>query len=742
MIRTVLFFIVGMFLSDMARADIIVKFGASSNSISYYGTVPTGSAPLYPDGTRTPVSFSIQNPNDGYWQVYSDNPGVDSLGTISFTGVSNRKIHLIVGVVGWNPYSHPGAGAFVDWTGGVSEGGNYVAVQASVNRNLLNLSVSRITRLLVGGVMAGSFGHTETSNIFDGTDVPRDIIDISVAGYGVAAYPANLTLYTGELQSLGVRNYDAIGSIGCLNSASVGVVNIPNGSFIGSVTTSTGRISSVLAGQYLGGTFSTGGGNIETIRAGISGSGDIGVALSGSDLVYRTATISAGGIGTVGTVLSPRHVYANVTAGGLITRIEGTTGRVCALTADGQSLALGLIKSNNNNVALVRSGLELYSNVEAPAGKVGQVDAGQDVYSNISSRDGCDSIAIARDLFGNITLNKGLAAGSLIRIGRTIDTNSEIVLNKAAAFAGGVGLAGQIIVNSQATIGSLGGVVRVNQGGALPQIVVSTSDYEVGSATLGNGAVGVVPFRLYNTDSTAATYNSSTPVTLGYYLDSRFVNDPPKVAFYGPVKLTGTPVSPGRTQPFKVEVVSADGTVSIDVTKKFKAVIDPANNRIARLQFAPENIHEFLLVGRYRITNDNPETNEVLACDLPGTGVVPVDMGAGLVFDIGRDCDSDWLVDYLEIFGGNGTTGDIGLDSNGDGFLDTCVDPASPLFCIADLNGDFLVSDADFVIFVNAYNTLQDSTGDMNGDLITNDDDFALFAQYYNALDCAEYLNW
>ena len=364
---------------------------------------------------------------------------------------------------------------------------------------------------------------------------------------------------------------------------------------------------------------------------------------------------------------------------------------------------------------------------------------GGDLIGNVSSHGSPTSIAVDGDVYGDITVNKGLSSVASILVGGEVKPGAEIVLNKSTAIAGSVGLAGQIIVNSMTAAGSLGGTVRVNRNSTESPIIVNTSDYEIAAATLGNGAVGVVPFKLYNTESTSATYNPNTPVTLGYYLDSRFVNDPPKIGFYGPVKLNGTPSTPGRTQPFKVEIVSADGTTFIDVTKRFKAVIDPTNNRIARLQYAPPSVHDFLMVGRYRITNVNPITSESLVCDLPGGSIVPVDMGAGLTFDIGRDCDGNTYADYLQIYGPDGN---LALDTNRDGFLDSCVSPSSMLFCIADLNGDFFVNDADFQIFANAYNSLEDSTGDLNGDLLTNDADFSIFSTYYDQLDCAAYLGW
>ncbi|MBX3381342.1 MAG: hypothetical protein KF805_14700 [Phycisphaeraceae bacterium] len=67
--------------------------------------------------------------------------------------------------------------------------------------------------------------------------------------------------------------------------------------------------------------------------------------------------------------------------------------------------------------------------------------------------------------------------------------------------------------------------------------------------------------------------------------------------------------------------------------------------------------------------------------------------------------------------------------------------------CLADLNGDRLVDDADFVEFAAAYNTLvcpalrgarheEGCPADFNSDQIVDDTDFVIFAAAYNELIC------
>lgn len=71
-------------------------------------------------------------------------------------------------------------------------------------------------------------------------------------------------------------------------------------------------------------------------------------------------------------------------------------------------------------------------------------------------------------------------------------------------------------------------------------------------------------------------------------------------------------------------------------------------------------------------------------------------------------------------------------------------DPATLRVCIADFNCDGQVDDADFIIFVSAYNILDCAdpampsgcTPDLNRDGVVDDSDFVLFVAAYNDLVC------
>jgi hypothetical protein len=65
----------------------------------------------------------------------------------------------------------------------------------------------------------------------------------------------------------------------------------------------------------------------------------------------------------------------------------------------------------------------------------------------------------------------------------------------------------------------------------------------------------------------------------------------------------------------------------------------------------------------------------------------------------------------------------------------------SAVTCLADLNFDNQVDDADFILFVPSYNDLlvpqAQTAGDFNGDSQCDDADFQIFAAAYNELLCS-----
>jgi len=100
-----------------------------------------------------------------------------------------------------------------------------------------------------------------------------------------------------------------------------------------------------------------------------------------------------------------------------------------------------------------------------------------------------------------------------------------------------------------------------------------------------------------------------------------------------------------------------------------------------------------------------------------------------------------------------GTTGCIAYTIEMNSVNDSFVPPASSIaqscvegnamlraliahLCPADLNRDTLVDDADFQLFVAAYDVLLTNAADFTGDGLTEDNDFAVFVAAYNQLEC------
>lgn len=92
-----------------------------------------------------------------------------------------------------------------------------------------------------------------------------------------------------------------------------------------------------------------------------------------------------------------------------------------------------------------------------------------------------------------------------------------------------------------------------------------------------------------------------------------------------------------------------------------------------------------------------------------------------------------------------GSNGTWAFQADLDNFSSTAIFVATiERVCPADLNGDELVEDADFVIFLGAYNILDcldpamaaGCPADLNGDAVVDDGDFVVFLAAYNELVC------
>ncbi len=690
-------------LAPVANADFVIEFSATvGGPFNNFAFVDTNFAPLLGDGTRQPVGFTIPNANDGFWRIYSDNPAVDSLGTVGFSGASNRNIRLIIGRPGvlFSPFQDAGVGACVDWTGGVSQGGARVSVQASVFRNLGNLSTNRISRLKVGGILFGTISHNEDGT--PPTGVPRDIVEIRAANVGALGVTTALQVFDGQLQNLivtGTGNF--LGNLACVNSASVGTITVP-GVYIGSLSTNSGVVNLIDVDQHLGGSFTTNSGSIGEVRVGTATfAGTIGVALTpNGSLRLANATITTGGSANIGNINCTGDIYGTITAGGGISTQVRATGTIAAVDATGQFLAFGLLRASTGSIALVSTGTDLISDVQAPLGTVAAVSVGRDLVSDILARESSNLIDIARDAYGFVTLDKGLSTTGRVRVGRTLQPGARITVNSSAAFPAAVGLAGQVILNSNSLAGSLGGEVRVPQGGRNPDIVLSQANYTTTSAALGGGAVGLVPYQLYRSDSFPQPEGA-------LLLPSFFAQTPVAVALYGPVfdgdgnTTTTKPVEIMLEVPGRGFIVAVSQYFNVAVVGRAVRLTPVGDDQV---HFPTGRFRVRPVAGQLRCAGLDASTVDVasfdyffrLFHDCNGNGIAdPEDIAAAQSSGGSIDCNNNGIPDICDIASGRS------LDTDLDGRPDECAEGA----CRVEYNDDGVLNPDDLGDFITDYFT-------------------------------------
>lgn len=270
------------------------------------------------------------------------------------------------------------------------------------------------------------------------------------------------------------------------------------------------------------------------------------------------------------------------------------------------------------------------------------------------------------------------------------------------------GLHGQIIINanntglSEAALWT--GAVQVGEdSGGCPLMEVSptpssnewTSPYYTGlSASLGGGAIGLVPFKMHRTDCRPAA--ASDLATYRTFLNSVFCgelapsNAQPHLihVFYGPVTTNHASNSPLEVRLDGGETVAREQWMKIELrrngTGALSREVDLTGDGLTRL-----------LPGTYRSKGvTTAQTGQsVLLCDgLLTTASVPVavfEEGDEYVFVLDPDCDADGANDNVEI------ANDQSLDLwPMDGLLDFCYFGN----CDADVNCDSNLDSFDVAV--------------------------------------------
>ncbi len=460
------------------------------------------------------------------------------------------------------------------------------------------IDMPRIT--LTGGPAAGdppveiSLGFT-----FNQDDLPPIRVGQGWGGLDASAL-ANAWLYgairgnlTGSISVTELHRFDADGTVlapvlADRSGSAVCAVDAGSISSGGIVRVLDGSITRVRTTGNLSGRVEATNGNIALI--------DVGGNLSGP--IYA----EQGGIGTisvVGDVTSPDI------GGSYPIRAKNGIDRLIARSVSA------------NITAAVNSG----------PGKVGLFQTTNGVLSGtLIAREltppvsgGSSGININGNLTGNIRLFSNGPRTELIRIKGSLAPGAQI------RFDGAGDLMNQVIINAGNQGGTWQGEAIINyltylSNPADPSVVVlspsqaqpnTAPHYERPSAQLGNGAVGLVPFALYEEDSIPQPDPPSTTPTL---LQSRFCrilgnpngynftaadHDPVQIRFYGPVQ--------GDANSIQIEHLLVDNQWEILDNSRFEIFVGAASGTAREIKIFGSAVgfpaaRWMLPSGRYRVT--------------------------------------------------------------------------------------------------------------------------------------------
>jgi hypothetical protein len=471
---------------------------------------------------------------------------------------------------------------------------------------------------------------------------------------------------------------------------------------IGSITGARVTTIRSLAGNITGPILATGGqnqpGNIDVIEA--VGGGGLGKILG---------NISAAGSITNG-------IFASSDIGTPTTPVNITWGTNTALS----DTRLGTVQAANIHANITATSRNAATN----RGNVSKIRATSGTFTGSLSALGFTGgtagdppgIITVGSLAASVDMLAPLSSSSFIKAGTTLTGAITLPAN---------GLAGQIIPNAfNATSSAWTGSVTVGTT-VLNPASFANGAYSTLSSTLGGGAVGLVPYRLYASDC-APPHHDDWIVPSGEpkVLNSRFNGTavvggvlqpkvPVRMRFYGPVKTD----APAGTSPVAVWLWLDDSSGVYqqwhNVTSLLNVTVTRTGNPMSReVVITPIATQGSLPPGYYAVTAIREGANR-LYCD--GTlATVPPSVATNMPgnyaqynFQLFSDCgdaqnppNGVWDADEIAAI--------PSLDTNNDGYLDSCVSPQ--WICPADLDNGSMsgirnggVGIEDLVFFLHGF---------------------------------------
>lgn len=445
---------------------------------------------------------------------------------------------------------------------------------------------------------------------------------------------------------------------------------LTDGSCSGSITAANAGITNIIVGgNLLGDVYAKG--RIETINT----TGDIGT--SSAPITITTESHEA----DIDLIKAAR-IYADIVMPnsanprGDVDRIETTTG---VFKGSLRCYAMQPQTGSTNDTCLSIAG---------------NLDADLDVYT------------IKRA----VTIGGSIPAGRLIRVGADIKADAPVTIGAAN------GLGGQIIIEDDLNAGSAAwsGSLTVNGVALAIQPYYSNT-----SANVGGGAVGLVPYHLYDNDCDPVN-NATTP---GEIFDSQFngivSSRAAKLRFYGPVYDADS-----GDKPVVVEVFT--GSIWTDVTENVRVTVQSsASTNVREITLDRNPTKPALMWGPYRVT---PVSGDLLCAGTTGS-TIPAVASYTYYFNLVRDCNTN-LVDDIDEAGYTDEHGHYIYDMNRDLHLDECGRDGS---CLPDIDGDGFLTGADYDFYVIFYEDGYAPLADFDNDGFVTGIDYDLYVDAYEA---------
>lgn len=653
---------------------------------------------------------------DGAWQIFVQGRGSPDMQlSITATSSTNPIRYIWIRPLG----SNHAINLIVGESGGtITQIGEIHRVDAGTDRGELLIADINITGILGDPSDASRIISAEViSNI----DIIGSIYSSIVAGprlFGGSSSILNISSSGGNLLSDVYAEYGAIDNISVAGNigSSTNTVNIYAQS----------SIKSVVADSIWADIDSTQNGGSENIWYVKARTG----AYYGSVKAYRIESpnpASVSGLSVAGdlnaNVTTLSHLREPIVVGGSVPASTTIDIGVQVLTREAITGDSGSVVVAGDFAGTLLVGDKLYGNVSfsGSLASTGVIRIANDVFTGTSS---------GHTYSGSMTFG-GSCAG-LVRIGGslsgpiTCSTNSgltgQVVINAANASGSWTNTANSLVTLKDNTGASV--VLAPNQ--PPPR---TAPYYEVASSGLGGGAIGLVPYHLYQVDCDPP-YAAEPGGTL---LDSQFNHRNPLgsgsnnrsvvLRFYGPV------YKPTSASPVKLEYlwqgdwIDRTGSANIDCE-------DSSSSTLRTISIYGGTASQAFYKGEYRVSLI--ETSETrLRCAQTTAASPPVVPSFGYYyFTLVEDCNNNNSSDALDltVHYNNDPEEPKIYDWNNDGLIDACDRDG---FCIADFNMDGFVNGDDYDLFGEFFD-IAHPIADLNLDGFVNGNDYDAFAEVFD----------